>query len=359
MREFLILPMNNSKRGETVKSNHKIVWLKILQGWAMLWVVIGHAGPANTPEESPNWAHLLWNFAYSFHMPLFVMISGFLFYLTRISNKKWTYWSMMREKLIRFGIPFIVFTIFTMVIKSVFSSEVERPTTVSLSEFINAILYPYNGPMREFWFIGVIMWMFVLFPVWKITLKYYSLMVLTSVVLVAFYFVVPINHFLALYSVGKSASFFWWGLLVAKLYDGYMSGKIKWRKRFFNNTFSKRGGQISILVISIVLYLLSVYCDYSYLQAVFGIILSLALCLLLYGMRSESFNSFRDYTYQIYLMGILAQEIVKLITYKFGLPYGVMYIISIIAGLYVPVLISWLVNEINIKPLKLCIGLKH
>ena len=55
----------------------KIVWLLILQGWSMLWVVIGHAGPANSIEEFPQFAQLLWNFAYSFHMPLFIMISGF------------------------------------------------------------------------------------------------------------------------------------------------------------------------------------------------------------------------------------------------------------------------------------------
>lgn len=31
------------KRQETSKVRRKINWLLILQGWAMLWVVIGHA----------------------------------------------------------------------------------------------------------------------------------------------------------------------------------------------------------------------------------------------------------------------------------------------------------------------------
>ena len=63
----------------------KINWLLILQGWAMLWVVIGHAclGEAG---HGPEWENALFHFAYSFHMPLFIMVSGYLFHYTRISD---------------------------------------------------------------------------------------------------------------------------------------------------------------------------------------------------------------------------------------------------------------------------------
>ena len=61
----------------------KINWLLILQAWAMLWVVIGHAflGKHN---EGPEWETMLGNIAYSFHMSLFMLVSGWLFYLTRL-----------------------------------------------------------------------------------------------------------------------------------------------------------------------------------------------------------------------------------------------------------------------------------
>jgi len=66
-----------------MKNNTKINWLLILQGWAMLWVVIGHAfiGKHN---EGPVWETFLGNIAYSFHMPLFMLVSGWLFYITRL-----------------------------------------------------------------------------------------------------------------------------------------------------------------------------------------------------------------------------------------------------------------------------------
>ena len=68
----------------------KINWILILQGWAMLWVVIGHAflGKAG---KGPEWENMLFHFAYSFHMPLFMLVSGYLFYLTRLKpvNPAW------------------------------------------------------------------------------------------------------------------------------------------------------------------------------------------------------------------------------------------------------------------------------
>ena len=66
----------------------KINWLLILQAWAMLWVVIGHAfiGDIKNQVNWPFWERSLMDFAYSFHMPLFMLISGWLFYYTRLKH---------------------------------------------------------------------------------------------------------------------------------------------------------------------------------------------------------------------------------------------------------------------------------
>ena len=316
----------------------------------MLWVVIGHAGPANTLEEYPTWTTILWNFAYSFHMQLFIMISGFLFYLTRINNEKWSYLPMLKEKMVRFGIPFVVFTLFAMIIKSVFSSQVERATTISFTEFFHAILYPYDGPMREFWFLGVIMWLFALYPVWKIALKNTITIVLASVIVLAMFFVSPETNFLALHHTFIHISFFWWGILCAKL---YLRRKEVGGGKFLNTRYL-----LAMLGLSAILYGVVVKFSIVYLPAVFGILLSFSLCMLLYKIVPRLFSTFRNYTYQIYLMGLFVQELVKMIRYKMGLPFEPVYILSIIAGLYVPVMVAHAVKKINFKPLKLCIGLK-
>ena len=68
-------------------NRQKITWLQILQGWSMLLVVIGHVtltGIFENPQTPVS--ATIERVIYSFHMPLFMFISGFLFYFTKISR---------------------------------------------------------------------------------------------------------------------------------------------------------------------------------------------------------------------------------------------------------------------------------
>lgn len=53
----------------------------------MLLVVVGHAF-IGKPGQGPAWENALFHFAYSFHMPLFMLVSGWLFYFTRLNINK-------------------------------------------------------------------------------------------------------------------------------------------------------------------------------------------------------------------------------------------------------------------------------
>ena len=88
----------------------------------MLWVVIGHS-PLSVPNLSSAFdtdyhecAMFLKKIAYSFHMPLFIMISGYLFYITRI-NKGSQYKKTLSDKFVRLGIPYVFFTVFAFFLK--------------------------------------------------------------------------------------------------------------------------------------------------------------------------------------------------------------------------------------------------
>ena len=71
---------------------NRINWLSVLQGWSMLLVVIGHVTLTNVFQdpETPVSAEIE-RIIYSFHMPLFMFISGFLFYLTKIGRNRDTW----------------------------------------------------------------------------------------------------------------------------------------------------------------------------------------------------------------------------------------------------------------------------
>lgn len=134
-------------------SSKKLTWLLLLQAWAMLWVVIGHA-PLTEPTGNVGFDSIaytlskwLFSFAYSFHMPLFIMISGYLFYRTRIA-RRWNYVEMIKEKWLRLGIPYITFITVAIIVKIVYQG-VNRTVDISPIGLISNYLNPFNGALQE------------------------------------------------------------------------------------------------------------------------------------------------------------------------------------------------------------------
>ena len=69
-----------------VPQKKKILWILILQGFTMFLVVMGHSDLAQ--RENIKWLNELYDFFRPFRMPLFLLVSGFLFYITRIAKDK-------------------------------------------------------------------------------------------------------------------------------------------------------------------------------------------------------------------------------------------------------------------------------
>lgn len=60
-------------------NNKRLIWVDSLKGWLILLVVMGHAIQYCMKDgecESNYW----WNLIYSFHMPAFMTLSGFVNY---------------------------------------------------------------------------------------------------------------------------------------------------------------------------------------------------------------------------------------------------------------------------------------
>ncbi len=169
----------------------KLTWLLLLQGWAMLWVVIGHS-PLALSKPRPDIfdlstldgfgaaiAYACYKFAYAFHMPLFIMISGYLFYKTRVA-RNWNFLPMIKEKWLRLGIPYISFIILGILIKFFYHSG--RPLDTSFIGIIKNFTHPFDGALQEMWFIAAIFLYFLLYPVYRFVLKNktYSLILLVG-----------------------------------------------------------------------------------------------------------------------------------------------------------------------------------
>ena len=143
----------------------KIKWLAVLQGLSMLLVVIGHVSLTNIPgDPTTPIATGIEKVIYSFHMPLFIFISGWLFYYTFIHKDK-GYGDVVKSKLRRLGIPFLTFTFVATVLKFAFPSLMHRQVTAQ--ELIDTFILFRSNPLGEMWFIVVLFELMLLYPVYK------------------------------------------------------------------------------------------------------------------------------------------------------------------------------------------------
>lgn len=319
----------------------KINWLSILQGWTMLWVVIGHS-PLGTPGEGPAWENSLYNLAYSFHMALFMVISGYLFYRTRIAAQGWSYPMTLKDKALRLLLPMALFTLVAFAMKMLFPGEMARDSSLSVRALLEAFVMPYNGPLREMWFIMSLMWMFALMPLWRTVLSNRYAMTAAFLALVLLHYFHPDTEILNIGRTMKYAMWFYLGLLISK-YDASLAFAGRYK--------------LLLLVAGVAIYLLGTHSDEA-LAALGGIVTSFSLALILDKVWPRVFSTFRDYTYQIFLMGIFAQVAVRILYRHLPMPYSVAWVLCVLAGLYLPVAVSLLLKKLDYNPLLLCIGMK-
>lgn len=242
----------------------------------------------------------------------------------------------------RLLVPGFVFSLVAFAVKIVFPDEVTRQAGLGLQDIIHQYLYPNDNPMRELWFIATLFWLFLLTPLWRFVLKTSWTMWLTMPILLILHFWHPNTEFLCLGRVFEYAIWFYLGLVISKT--------------DMANTLLNRNAWVT-LIVGIVLYVTGVYTN-GFITTIGGITLSFGLALLLDKYLPKTFESFRDYTYQIFLMGIFAQLFIKILYRYVQMPYLFAYVLCILMGLYVPVLVSKIIERINCKPLSLCVGLK-
>lgn len=314
----------------------------------MLWVVIGHAflGKAG---KGPEWENMLFHFAYSFHMPLFMLVSGYLFYLTRLKpvnpawgGQIWTYPAIIKDKALRLLLPGLVFSIISLAFKIAFPGEMSRQAGLSLPELAHSYLFPYDNAMRELWFIVTLFWMMLMSPIWKLVINKTWTMLGTLILVGVLHFWHPNTDFLCIQRAFSFAIWFYLGIIICKTDAvGRLFNRIPW---------------ITILV-GIVIYVVGCF-THKFVTTMGGIVFSFGIALLADLYLPKLFYSFRNYTYQIFLIGIFAQMFIKIIYRHISMPYIFAYILCILVGLYVPVIISKILERLSWAPLLLCVGLK-
>ena len=136
----------------------RIEWIDILRALAMYLVVVGHATENNSPEYYRF-------YIYSFHMPLFFMISGAAYYL-QMKNKRWDFRTIVKNKARGLLWPyltlnFVAFWIWVLNFKIISTSK------STLWDKVLATLYSneeyLSAPSNATWFLPALFLTIILF----------------------------------------------------------------------------------------------------------------------------------------------------------------------------------------------------
>lgn len=130
----------------------RLIWADSLKGGLILLVILGHAIQSTLGADCDN-SHL-WNLIYSFHMPAFMAVSGWLAFrgataLKSLSYNWGGYLNSCNRRSYQLLIPYLVWSVVSFFMKGEY-------TIRSAGEML---LYPD----RSFWFLWVLFWICVIF----------------------------------------------------------------------------------------------------------------------------------------------------------------------------------------------------
>lgn len=143
-----------------------------LKGYACFLVLLGHVimGIRLAGIDIPEFFWGMEKFIWSFHVALFLFLSGVVYKMTGEWKGKQSKWKFILYKLYTLGIPYIVFSVVYILINSLVG---ESNTGFAVSD----ILYIWKTPVAQYWFLYALFFLFCIWTAfsgilknWQITL---------------------------------------------------------------------------------------------------------------------------------------------------------------------------------------------
>lgn len=137
---------------------NRIVSLDIAKAICIILVVVGHY----IPDNSPEWYKLIHDVIYTFHMPLFMFASGYVYIATK---KDIGYGDFLVKKIKRLMVPYLTTSVVVISIKMLTQGNMSVDNPVTWMSYLRMFYLPEAGYFL--WFIWALWWMFVLLPIFK------------------------------------------------------------------------------------------------------------------------------------------------------------------------------------------------
>lgn len=305
----------------------------ILKGFGIIFVFLGHSFILKGIDltEYSLWNKYIYDTIYSFHMPLFFFVAGFL------SNKNYDIKKFYISKIKRLAIPYIFINIIDCIVRKIFSNLVNTDK-ITIKEILL-----YGG--KTTWFIYTLFWLFILFPV----IDKYIYQRKNTIYFILFLMLINIFDFklfnMKMFSLNKILYYLIYFSIGYLLKDYYLEIK----EKVINNK--------KILIIFIIVFLFQRYFSFkipliNLLIPVLGTIIFLILSEMIKEKRIVNFfifygkNSLVFYLLEGFVLVIVRSTLIKIVPIEQNILFVSLYFILKI--LIVSIIIKCFVNKSKI-----------
>lgn len=183
-------------------------------------VVFGHSyAEVNQYPGDPVLSAFYWlhKSIYSFHMPLFMFISGLLFANSEIGRPGRGYASFVLSRAKRLLLPYFAISAAAFPVKAALSAHAMRPVELTFASFVHTFIYPLDNTIFFFWFLPTLFAVSLFMPPLFSLAKgrngaFYAALITAALMLLNIMNPIQTTLF-NLKGIAKFAVFFWMGCL--------------------------------------------------------------------------------------------------------------------------------------------------
>lgn len=318
----------------------RIEWLDSLKGFAIFLVVVGHVVlgylRAGTFPEYQWSLQLTHDLIYSFHMPLFFLISGFLYKLTW-SKKNTGIVINIVNKFLNLIPMYLLFSVVFWISKY-YASLYGK---IQMSDFFtfSDLMHIYIAPLSYLWFLYVLIWLFVFVPLFESLFK--SLVIFITFLLL-YLFLPPVEGiFKVVNSIIYGGVYFTLGSVIYTYYES------------IRNIISKNlliVGLISILMASISFPYITVHTAFKFVCALSA---SSFLAILFFKLKDRKLITFWNicgrYSLGIYILHLYFSGPLRTIFKNLSIDnITVVIVLSCIISTIIPILMVMFFDRFKI-----------
>lgn len=331
-----------------------------LKSLAIFLVAVGHSLPSEKFIHVPQIAYYLANFIYTFHMPLFFFISGYVLvkYSRKVSRKEF-----ILNKAKRLLLPYIFYLTLIDISKSILVRYTTNPVELSVSNLLKHIIWPWTASIHSYWFVLVLFMMFLaysffmnLLPPRKNNFNKNILYLNIAISLFLTFYIFEKYNYITILSFqyfARDFIYFWFGILAGIYIEKLNFTKILDKKNYvflfciiFNLFFVIHNELINPLI--------------RVMLAFSGIVASIIFCVWYKNANLKFLDFMKEKSYSIYLLHPLSIMFFGTILKKMQVDFYIYFVVILFTNIFIPLMICRFVKFINFdkfKFIRLIIGL--